>query len=146
MTDHVQRAKELFDSGYNCAQSAFGAFCEDFGLDFETAMRLSSSFGGGVGGLREVCGAVSGICLAAGQRFGFSDSDDKTAKAEHYALIQRMAQRFIDKNDSIICRELLAKGSDNMSPEERHHMCSGFVASAAEILEDELKASQAEIK
>lgn len=61
MGNRSQQAIELFNQGYNCAQSVLGAFCEDLGIDFETALRLSSSFGGGMGRLREVCGAVSSM-------------------------------------------------------------------------------------
>ncbi|MEN6490015.1 MAG: C-GCAxxG-C-C family protein, partial [Smithella sp.] len=66
MINHSQRAMELFRRGYNCAQSVFAAFCEDMGIDFETALKLSSSFGAGMGRLREVCGAVSGMFAVVG--------------------------------------------------------------------------------
>ena len=142
MKKHAQRAQELFDDGYNCAQSGLGAFCEELGLDFETAMKLAYSFGGGVGGLHEICGTVSGMAAAAGYAFGKDDPSDKDAKAEHYALIQRMAIKFEDEHGSLICRELLAELGENPAPEDRHRVCSAFVRRAAEILEDEIDASE----
>ena len=79
MQDKGQKAKELFLQGYNCCQAVVGAFAEDLGLDFDTAMKLSSSFGGGFGRLREVCGAVSGMGIVAGLKSGYSDPKDPAA-------------------------------------------------------------------
>lgn len=107
MSDKIEKARELFLEGYNCSQAVLGAFCEDLGLDFETAMRLSSSLGGGMGRLREVCGAVSGAFLVAGLKSGYASPDDKEGKAAHYKLIQDMAKNFKNNNGSIVCRELL---------------------------------------
>lgn len=140
MKNHAQRAQGLFDCGYNCAQSVLGAFCDELGLDFETAMKLTYSFGGGVGGLHEICGAVSGMAAAAGQALGKDDPSDKDAKAQHYVLIQRMAKKFKDEHSSLICRELLAGLGENPALEDRHRVCSVFVGCAAEILEDELRS------
>ena len=100
-------AEKLFHDGYNCAQAVFGAFAEELGMDFDYAMKLASSFGGGMGRLREVCGAVSGMFMVAGAVKGYNDPKDDTAKMEHYALIQKMAKIFSDKNGTIICKELI---------------------------------------
>ncbi len=105
--DHTEEAKRLFLEGYNCAQAVFCAFTDLTGLDLETAARLSSSFGGGVGRLREICGTVSGALLALGMICGYSDPGDYRAKAEHYHLVQEYARRFREKNGTIVCRELL---------------------------------------
>ena len=78
---HQQRAEENFLAGYNCAQSVFLAFAEDLGLTDDFALRLSSSFGGGMGRLREVCGGVSGILMAAGLLYGYTSPNDDQAKA-----------------------------------------------------------------
>lgn len=144
MSKYVERARELFLGGYNCSQAVFGAFCEELGLDFETAMRLSSSFGGGMGRLREVCGAVSGAFLAAGLKSGYYSPNDSQAKSDHYKLIQEMAESFKSKNGSIICRELLNKKTNDESyiPEERTkeyyktRPCLRMVEDAARIAED----------
>ena len=88
---HEEKAVENFLAGYNCAQSVFLAFAEDLGLEADFALRLASSFGGGMGRLREVCGGVSGILMAAGLLYGYTAPDDDEAKAAHYALVQKLA-------------------------------------------------------
>ena len=105
--NHADEAQRLFLEGYNCAQAVFCAFCDETGLSLENAARLSSSFGGGMGRLREVCGTVSGALMALGVLRGYSDPADPQAKAEHYRLVQQYAQRFREINGTIICRELL---------------------------------------
>ena len=144
--NHEEKAKELFKEGYNCAQSVFGAFCEEMNLEQQVAMKLSSSFGGGMGRLREVCGAVSGMFLIAGVLYGYDDPKDQKIKAEHYARIQKLANEFQEQNKSIICRELL--GDDGISndpvPEARTEKyyekrpCIDLVGDAAKIIENYL--------
>ena len=144
----ADRAEALFREGYNCAQSVFAAFCDVCGMDKEAALRLSSSFGGGFGRLREVCGAVSGMAMVAGALRGYSDPNDPDAKAAHYALIREMAERFRAESGSIICRELLANsGNDAASggtpaPRDAHFFhsrpCVGYVRLAASIAEEML--------
>ncbi len=146
MSIHSEKAEKLFREGYNCAQAVLLAFSDITGLDDETAAKLSSSFGGGLGRMREVCGAVSGAAMVLGTVRGYSDPKDINAKKEHYALVQEFARRFKEENGSIICRELLAgvktvQGSD---PEERTETyykkrpCPELVRIAAEILDDML--------
>ena len=145
MGTKAEKAKELFESGYNCSQSVVGAFCEDLGLDFETAMKLSSSFGGGMGRLREVCGAVSGLFMVAGLKCGYISPDDKEGKMNHYKLIQQLAEEFKKKNGSIVCRELLGSDDKSHIPSERtseyykKRPCSELVKDAAEIFENMIK-------
>ena len=147
--EKARRARELFTQGHNCAQSVFASFCEETGMDFETALRLSSSFGGGMGRLREVCGALTAVFAVAGLRFGCSDPGDGAGKAAHYALIQGLAERFKAEHGSIICRELLAlpPGPDSPAPAPRTaeyyeaRPCGDFVAFAAAMLEDLLSGS-----
>lgn len=136
---HAEKAKALFKQGYNCSQAVYLAFCDVTGMDEKTALMLSSSFGGGMGRMREVCGAVSGMFMVAGQLYGYSDPNDRNAKAEHYALIQRMAAKFREKNGSIICRELLGTNDSAPNPTERtdrfykKRPCAELVAMCAEI-------------
>lgn len=108
MTPHEARAAELFMSGAVCAQAVFCAFCDLHGLDFETASRLSSSMGGGVGRLREVCGAFSGAAMAAGLLYGFPIPPAQSEKIEHYKRIQELGGRFSERWGSIVCRDILA--------------------------------------
>jgi len=94
MESKEEKARRLFLSGANCAQAVFGAFHAECGLDPETAFRIASGFGGGMARMREVCGAVSGMILAANYLSGYSDLKDKAAKDAHYALIQKLAEEF----------------------------------------------------
>ena len=109
MTQRGALAKEYFLKGYNCSQSVVMAFSDLIGMDEKTAVRLSTSFGGGIGRLREVCGTFSGVMIVFGIIYGY-DAASPTAKEDkilHYARIQELARRFREKNGSIVCRELL---------------------------------------
>lgn len=140
--DKSLRARELFKSGYNCAQSVFCVFCEDIDMDLETALKLSSSFGGGMGRLREVCGAVSAMFMIAGLKHGYTSTDDDLTKEKHYELIQKLAKTFEEKNGSIICRELLGLDikHDTPKPQKRttqyyeSRPCEELVSCAAQII------------
>ena len=141
-----EKAEALFLEGYNCAQAVFGAFCDDFGLDFETAMKLSSGFGGGMGRLREVCGAVSGMFMVFDMKHGYTSPTEKKKKKELYSHIQAMAKKFEAENGSIICKELLGltdKKSDP-TPDSRtseyyqKRPCKELVKMAADIVDEYL--------
>jgi len=140
----AQKAKDLFEQGYNCSQAVFGAFAEELGVDFDVALKLSSSFGGGMGRMREVCGAVSGMLMVAGIKYGYNSPSDDVSKAEHYRLVQELANEFKEKHDSIICRELLNLNVEIDSPEPsprtaeyyKTRSCADFVYDAAEIIEN----------
>lgn len=139
---HAEKAQALFKQGYNCSQAVCLAFCDVTGMDEKTALMLSSSFGGGMGRMREVCGAVSGMFIVAGQLYGYSDPIDRNAKKEHYALIQCMAEKFREKNGSIICRELLGVNDKSPNPTERtaefyrKRPCAELVSMCAEIMDE----------
>ena len=149
MSEKADKAKELFKSGYNCSQAVLGVFCEELGLDFDTAMKISSSFGGGMGRMREVCGTVSGMFMAAGLAYSSSDSSAQN-KTEQYKIVQELAKRFKDRNGSIICRELLQgiENSTTPTPSERTETyykkrpCVELVGDSVEILEQYLKETQ----
>lgn len=144
----AEKAKAYFEQGYNCAQAVTLAFADEMGLKPEEAAKLASSFGGGFGRLREVCGCVSGMALAAGAIYGYSDPKAMEEKAEHYALVQKLAGEFKERNGSIICRELLdgINNDTNPVPEERTESyykkrpCADFAYTAADILEKEMEA------
>ena len=141
--DHAKQAQSLFYEGYSCAQSVFCAFCGEMGLDLETAARLASSFGGGLGRLRELCGALSGAELALGLLRGYSDPEDAAAKSEHYRRVRELAERFRAQNGTLLCRELLkdVKTTPGGEPERRtpeyyaSRPCLRLVGEAAAILE-----------
>lgn len=142
----AQKAAELFRKGYNCAQSVVLAFEDVLPLNENQLAALSSSFGGGMGRLREVCGAVSGMFMVAGFLRGSTSPVDAASKAEHYALIQQLAGDFKEKHNTIICRELLNIDADgNPVPSKRTESyyasrpCEQFVYDAAEIIDQYLK-------
>ena len=145
---YSEKVAELFAKGYNCSQALFAAFCDLTGMDEDTALRLSSSFGGGMGRMREVCGAVSGMFMVAGMLYGYSDTDP-ASKKEHYELIQELAERFKEKNHgTIICRELLRgiKTDTKPAPDERNEHyykvrpCVKFVEDAADMLDEMIES------
>ena len=116
MSEKAQRAKALFLEGYNCAQSTFLALSDLTGMDRQTALRLSSSFGGGMGRMREVCGAVTGMFMVVGILYGYDDAKDYEGKKDTYALVQELANQFKAETGSIICRELLGLDGKDNSP------------------------------
>lgn len=142
-----EEAKRLFLNGYNCAQAVFLAFSKELGLDDKTALKLSSGFGGGMGRLREVCGAVSAMFMVLGLKYGSDNPSDHAAKAQLYARVQELARRFKEENGSIICWELLSlpPGPQDPTPQPRTQAyyklrpCPDKVASAAAILEQYLR-------
>jgi len=141
-------AMALFRNGANCAQAVVGAYAEECGLEFDQAMRLASSFGAGMGRLREICGAVSGMFMVVGLRQGYCDLKCKASKDQHYARVQALAAEFKSKTGSLICREMLgvSKGADTPVSEERSaeyykkRPCLQIVGLAAQIVEDHLKS------
>lgn len=141
--DHAALAKKYFLSGFNCAQAIFCAFEDVTGYDREKSLALVSSLGGGIGRLREVCGAMTGAALVAGALWGYSDLTDMRLKADHYALIQKIAAEFKEVNGSIICREMLEGIESGTNPEPctrnaeyyKKRPCADIVTSAAEIID-----------
>lgn len=145
--------QELFTQGCNCAQAVLMAYGDELGLSPSQLMRLGSSFGGGMGRLREVCGTVSAMFMVAGLLCGYEDAADREAKASHYKLIQELAAKFKEKNGSIICLELLGlkKPEGTYVPEERTDQyykkrpCGNYIACAIDILEEWRSGKAAEI-
>ena len=145
-----ERAIALFLEGCNCAQAVFVAFADLFGIEEKLALRMSSSFGGGLGRQREICGAVSGMCMAAGALYGYDDVKDPVKKAAHYALIQELCGKFREMYGSILCRELLgakrADDSPNPTPRDaefyRTRPCARFVGACADILEAYIESAE----
>lgn len=142
-----ERARQLFLSGYNCSQAVFCAFCGDFGLDETVGRAISSSFGGGMGRLREVCGALSGAFMILGLKYGGYEPKDQQQKSVHYHRIQEFATLFRQQNGSIICREMLglAAGPDSATPEQRtseyyrKRPCPEIVDRTADLLADYIR-------
>ena len=142
--NRVQKAAELFLEGFNCSQSVFTAFCDRFGMDEETAKRVSAGLGGGVGRMREVCGAVSGAAMVLGSVVSATEGDDKESKAKNYELVREFTQRFKERHGgTVICREMLKLNvpmENTAMPENRtaeyykNRPCLRGVEDAADIL------------
>ena len=145
--DHREKAAELFVSGSNCAQAVAVAFCDVTGLEPGLAAMMASSFGGGMGRMREGCGAVSGMLRELGLLYGYADPGEKdAAKKAHYALVQQLAGKFRERNGSIICREILKNPPSDPSPTPRTaefyktRPCTRMVVCAAELLDEYIAA------
>lgn len=142
-----EKAEELFKSGYNCTQAVVGAFEDEIGIEHSLLMSLASSFGGGMGRLREVCGTVTGAFIVLGALFGYDDPKASAEKADHYKRIQEFAEEFKKVNGSIICRELLGldEQKSDFVPEKRTEAyykkrpCADLCGISAEILEKQIE-------
>ena len=142
-----EKAIALFKEGFNCSQSVFVAFSHRFGIDEDTAKKISAGLGGGMGRMREVCGAVSGMYMVLGAKNGYSAPDDMEGKKRLYAEVRELADEFKREFGSIICRELLdgVETTPGGNPEKRteayYHKrpCGEQVAYCAYLLEKHLE-------
>ena len=141
--DHSIKAGELFLTGSNCAQAVILAFNDITGLDDKTALRLSSPFGGGIGRMREVCGAVSGMFMVLGLLYGYEEPGEKDCnKKALYKEVQGLADKFREECGSIICREILKNPPSDPNPTPRtaefyaKRPCARMVMTAARILDE----------
>lgn len=155
LEERVEKAGRLFkEGGYNCCQAVVLAYCDVFGLDEKTAASISSGFGGGMGRMREVCGAVSGMTFLSGLISPADDPSIKTARTANYALVQEMAEEFRKINGSIVCRELLGlvpmgsgvgvakespEPSDRTEEYYKKRPCEEMVRIAARIVGERIK-------
>ena len=135
----ADEALECFNSGFYCSQALLTTYCDDPGLDRETALRLSCGLAAGMGRLGSVCGAVTGAYLVIGLMHGNVSPDDKEAVERTFSLVQEFDKRFVAKHGSSNCRELLGvdllHGDKTIAGERVKAVCPGLVRSAAEILE-----------
>lgn len=144
MGQRAIKARELFKSGCNCSQAVFLAFADRYGIDDDTALKLASSFGGGMGRSREVCGALSGALMVNGMETGSTDLTDIRAKTKNYESAREIMDAFRNDNGSIYCRELLglSKRPESATPDARtkeyykKRPCAEIVYSAALVLEE----------
>ena len=139
--DHVTLAADLFLEGFNCAQAVAVAFCDVTGMDRKTAAKLASPFGGGMGRMREVCGAVSGMYMVLGNIYGYDNSDADSKKKELYKQVQELAEQFKQENGSIICREILKNPPSDPNPSPRtaeyyaKRPCARMVMTTAKLMD-----------
>ena len=140
--DHGTKAAELFLQDYNCAQAIAVAFCDVTGLEPDFAARMASSFGGGMGRLREVCGAVSGMLMVAGLLYGYDTPGDDVSKKAHYQLVQELSGKFRREIGSIVCREILKNPPSDPNPTPRtaefyaKRPCAKMVYTAGRLLDE----------
>jgi C_GCAxxG_C_C family probable redox protein len=138
----VEQAVDGCESGYNCSQAVVGAYCEQFELEQDKALKIAAGFGGGIGRSGGICGALTGAIMVLGLKYGSSDTEDKQGKAKTYEIVSDAIKRFEERNGSVICRDLL--GCDIATPQGRKTasekdlfdtLCKKLVRDAAEILE-----------
>ena len=149
----VEHAVDYFMQGYGCCQSVVAAFADLYGLDHQLALKIAAGFGGGVGRMRMMCGAVSGIVILVGLDCGQTDGSDREGKSACYKVVQDLLEKFRQENGSIICAEILglkghekAKDSYVASPRTAEYYktrpCAAKVESAARIFANYLKEKQ----
>ncbi len=147
MTQRQRKACELFVEGYTCSQSVVLAFSDVTGLDDHTAGKLSSLFGGGMGGLRSVCGAVTGMIMVLGTVYGFAAPCDHAQKTDAYRRVRELVEQFTRLHETVICKELLAGLSEKLSADPsvrdqeyyKIRPCAMLVADAVGMLEAYLR-------
>lgn len=153
MEQRVRLSVDIFMQGFGCCQSVVAAFADLYGMERDTALRIGAGFGGGIGRLRMVCGAVSGIVTLVGLHCGSTDGEDREGKAHCYKVVQDLLEKFRQKNGSIICADLLAQNgckveTDTHMPDERdaHYYstrpCARKVEDAARIFAEYVEESQ----
>lgn len=121
--ERVARAVGYFKEGYNCAQSVVAAYADLYGFTLEQSLRMSASFGGGIGRMRETCGAACGMFLIAGLETGTVDSKDREGKGANYKVVQDLAAEFVKRNGALKCGTLLGLDSNtpvSAIPQERN--------------------------
>lgn len=137
MAKHADEAVKLFEEGCSCSQAVFTAYAKDLGMDVETAMKVSVALGGGMGRMRETCGAVSAMALVAGLKYGNAQPADAIAKSKALDAAKELAEKFKAENGSIVCKELLGlvppRGQTEILPKKIP--CKELVRMAAELLE-----------
>ena len=141
--DHAYKAGELFLSGSNCAQAVIVAFSDVTGMDEKTSARISSAFGGGMGRMREVCGAVSGMLMVLSLLYGYEEPGENDCnKKRLYKEVQDLAGKFREEVGSIVCREILKNPPTDPNPTPRtaefyqKRPCARMVMTAARLLDE----------
>ena len=145
MESKIENAVALFKEGYNCSQSVVAAYAEEYGLTREQALKISASFGGGIGRMRKTCGAACGLFMLAGLETGCTEGNNREGKEENYKTVQMLAREFERRNGSLTCAELLGlskQAPTPPTPEERtaeyfkKRPCVKMVEEAARIWEE----------
>lgn len=141
--DHGKRAREIFENGGNCAQSLFAAFSDLTGIGYEESLKMASAFGGGIGRLRETCGAVSGAVMVIGCLYGYSELPGGNMKAEVYRKTQQYVRAFAEETGSMWCHDLLGLKTwpEDPNPSDRTKQyydtrpCAGIIEAGGRVLD-----------
>ena len=151
MEERIEKAVALFKEGYNCSQSVVAAFADMYGFTHEQALKMSASFGGGIGRMRQTCGAACGLFMLAGLENGCTEGRDKDGKEANYKLVQQFAEEFKKRNGSLICAELLGLAKNATTPATpeartaeyyKKRPCVKMVEEAARIFAEYLEAKK----
>lgn len=149
--ERIEKAVSLFKEGFNCSQSVVAAFADKYGFTHEQALRMSASFGGGIGRMRETCGAACGLFLLAGLETGAVEGADRDGKARNYAVVQELAEEFKRRNGALRCADLLGLSQKEpvvSTPEARTALyyakrpCVKMVEEAARIWSEYMEKCQ----
>jgi len=138
-----KHAVSCFKKGFSCSQALLSTYSEQFGLDHELALKVSGTFGGGMGRMGETCGTVTGAFMIIGLKYGKTRAEDEQTKEKAYTLVQEFVKKFKARNGSILCRELLrydlSTPAGKKLVEEKQlttTLCPKYVENAAEIIEE----------
>ncbi len=137
--DRIEKAVSIFNKGFSCSQAVFAAYAPDYGVDFETAMKLSTPFGGGIAGMGEICGAVSGAIMVIGLKYGRVKEEELDEKTKTYELTSYFIEKFKVNNKSHLCAELIdidPKLGEEERSKLKKEICTKAVTDAARILEE----------
>lgn len=136
MSKYADKAVDHYNQGYNCSQSVVLAFSEHFDLEKNVALRIASSFGGGIGGQREVCGAITGMCIVLGVMYGFESSLEKSKKPYLNKAIQDITRKFKEKTKSIYCSKLLTLEGGLKDAHSEKSPCREYIRLSCDLLDD----------
>lgn len=151
--DRIEQAVANFKAGFNCSQSVVAAFADLYGFTREQALRMSASFGGGIGRMRMTCGAACGMFLLAGLETGATEGADRAGKSYNYKVVQALAEKFKKEHGTLVCAELLGltkKDQQAETPEASARTaeyyakrpCPKMIESAARIFAEFLEEKQ----
>lgn len=135
----VEEALGLFKEGFSCSQAVFAAYAKDLGMDYEMALKVSQAFGGGMGGMRGECGAVTGAYMVISLMYGRTKAEDGEARLKTFNLVKEFARRFKEIHQTTVCRQLLEGKSGT-----HYDMCSEYVKNACLLLDELLEVKEIE--
>lgn len=144
--NNIEQAVSCFNEGYRCSQAILSTYGPEFGLNKELSLKISGPFGGGIGRRGETCGAVIGAIMVIGLKYGNANPNDAETKEKIYIYVNKIVEKFKERNSSILCKELLGcdvstqEGRELAKSENRfNNRCPGFVRDVAKIIKEILE-------